>query len=57
MSRNKEEQYCIDRSDCESAISDLFSSGQAAGLTNEQILSDVKDALYNIGVKVEIIEE
>lgn len=52
-----EQKYCSDRSDAESAIGDMFKSGQAAGFSNEQILDDIKDAIYNNGVKVEIIIE
>lgn len=54
---NAEEQYCTDRSDMESAIGDMLKSGERAGFTTEQILDDIKDALYNSGVKVEITNE
>jgi hypothetical protein len=53
---NAEEKYCNARSAAESAIGDMLKAGQAAGFTNEQILDDIKDALYNNDVKVEITE-
>lgn len=51
-----EQKYCSDRSDAGSAIGAMLKSGQAAGFTNDQILDDIKDALYDYGVKVEITE-
>lgn len=53
---NAEENYCNSRCDAEAAIGDMLKAGQAAGFTNDQILDDIKDALFNSGVKVEITE-
>lgn len=53
---NYEERYCQERSDAESAISDMLHTGSLCGFTQQQILDDIKDALYNNGVKVEITE-
>lgn len=53
----KFESYCTERSNTESVLSDLFKAGRANSLTDSEILDDLKDCLYNIDVKAEIIPE
>lgn len=40
-------QYAEDRSNAESFIDDMFISGEKAELSQEQILDDVADLIFN----------